>query len=278
MKNEFITSNELFRDIKAREIYNIDYYKNLNQVQKDDVFNSAESNYKYIKNKLESAIGSLGLEISKYKNNRNQWKIPAEEEELFIRAYVESTSPAGKKLRGIKKGELDISEIHKEIKSMKELIDKKDVIEDSEDAKGYLEYITNFKILEKVNEIKQPINQIILENMENILNWEKYKHRLLNIDDAVYLIDFYKDLIERTTKMWNGIIDIFSEIRDSENEVSSYTYSNLEIEYIESETILTEAIKEYNQRISNSKLKKEYSEDELKSVKEVLESYLKATR
>lgn len=278
MKNEIITSKGLFRDIKAREIYNIDYYKNLNQVQKDDVLNSVEGNYKYMKNKLNSAVGSLGLEINKYKNNRNQWNIPVEEEELFIRAYVESTSPAGKKLRGIKKDELDISEIHKEIKSMEELFDKKYGIGNSEDAKGFLEYTTNYKILEKVNEIKQPINLMILENMENILNWEEYKHRLLNIDDAVYLIDFYKDLIERTTKMWNGIVDIFSEIRDSENELNSYDDSNSEIEDTESKTILAEAINVYNQRISNSKLKKEYTEDELKAVKEVLESYLKARK
>lgn len=46
MEKKFLTSKELFRDIKAREIYKIEYYKDLNQEQKDDVLYFIEGNYK----------------------------------------------------------------------------------------------------------------------------------------------------------------------------------------------------------------------------------------
>lgn len=304
MEKKFLTSKELFRDIKAREIYKVEYYKDLNQEQKDDVLYFIEGNYKYMKSKLDSAIGSLGLEVDRYKDSKNQWKIPIEEEELFIRAFIESTSTAGKKLRGIKKDELDISEIRKEIKSMEELIDKKYGAGNAEDVKAFLDYTTNYRILEKINQVKEPINKMILENMENILNGRKDKNiikdtedlfdfgednlRFLNIDDAVYLLDYYKELIENTTKMWNSIVDIFSEIRDSENEVID---ENVKIKCAESETVLTDAIKIYNKRLRSPKLEdkqidrssirktnKEYTDEEMKAVKEVLESYLKAGR
>lgn len=255
-----------------------------------------------MKSKLDSAIDSLGLEVDRYKDSKNQWKIPIEEKELFIRAYNESTSPAGKKLRGVKKDELNISEIHKEIKSMEELIDKTYSSDDAQEVKGYLEYTTNFKILEKISQVKEPINKMIIENMENILNGRKDKKiiedtenlfdwgednlRFLNIDEAVYLLDYYKELIENTTKMWNSIVDIFCEIRNSENEV---TDENDKVKCAESETVLTEAIKIYNKRLRSPKLEdkqidrnsirktnKEHTDEEMKAVKEVLESYLKA--
>ncbi|WP_238904424.1 hypothetical protein [Clostridium sp. YIM B02506] len=302
MEKKFLTSKELFRDIKAREIYKIEYYKDLNQEQKDDVLYFIEGNYKHMKSKLDSAIDSLGLEVDRYKDSKNQWKIPIEEKELFIRAYNESTSPAGKKLRGVKKDELNISEIHKEIKSMEELIDKTYSSDDAQEVKGYLEYTTNFKILEKISQVKEPINKMIIENMENILNGRKDKKiiedtenlfdwgednlRFLNIDEAVYLLDYYKELIENTTKMWNSIVDIFCEIRNSENEV---TDENDKVKCAESETVLTEAIKIYNKRLRSPKLEdkqidrnsirktnKEHTDEEMKAVKEVLESYLKA--
>lgn len=302
MEKKFLTSKELFRDIKAREIYKVEYYKDLNQEQKDDVVYFIEGNYKHMKSKLDSAIASLGLEVDRYKDSRNQWKIPIEEEELFIRAYNESISPAGKKLRGIKKDELDISEIHIEIKSMEELIDKKYGAGNAEDVKVFLDYTTNYRILDKINQVKEPINKMILENMENILNGRKDKKiiedtenlfdfgednlRFLNIDEAVYLLDYYKELIENTTKMWNSIVDIFCEIRNSENEV---TDENDKVKCAESETVLTEAIKIYNKRLRSPKLEdkqidrnsirkenKEYTDEEMKAVKEVLESYLKA--
>lgn len=289
MEKKFLTSTDLYRDIRTREIYNKDFYNNLNLVEKADVDILVDNTKKAMNGKLENAIGSLGLEITKYKDGRNKWKIPIEEEELFIRAYNESTSPAGKKLRGIKKDELDISEIEKEIKSMEELIDKTYSEDDAQDVKGYLEYTTNLKILEKISQIKEPINEMILSNMENILNWEEHKHRLLNIDDAIYLIDYYKELIENTTKMWNSIIDIFCEVRDSENEVIDYINEDVKFQYDESEKILAQAIKIYNKRLRSPKLKdrtidrnsirktnKEYTAEEMKAVKEVLESYLKA--
>ena len=304
MSKKFLTSKDLFRDIKAREIYNVEYYKDLSQEHKDDVFNSVEGNYKYMKSKLDSAIGSLGLEIDKYKDSKNQWKIPIVEEELFIRAYTESTSRAGRKLRGVKKDELNISEIHKEIKSMEELIDKKYGAGNAEDVKAFLDYTTNYRILEKINQVKEPINKMILENMENILNGRKDKKiiedtenlfdfgednlRFLNIDDAIYLLDYYKELIENTTKMWNSIVDMFCGIRESENEVID---EDVKIKYAESETVLTEAIKIYNKRLRSPKLEdkqidrnsirktnKEYTDEEMKAVKEVLESHLKAGR
>lgn len=303
MEKKFLTSKDLFRDIKAREIYNVKYYKDLSQEQKDDVLYFIEGNYKHMKSKLDSAIGSLGLEVDRYKDSKNQWKIPIEEDELFIRAYTESTSPAGKKLRGIKKDELDISEIHKEIKSMEELIDKKYGAGNEEEVKAFLDYTTNYRILEKIKQVKEPINKMILENMENILNGRKDKKiiedtenlfdwgednlRFLNIDDAVYLLDYYKELIENTTKMWNSIVDIFSEIRNSENEVIKYINDGTEIKYDGSDIVLTEAIKIYNKRLRslklednqegrNTKINKEYTDEEMKAVKEVLESYLKA--
>lgn len=267
MEKKFLTSKELFRDIRTREIYKKDFYDNLRLEEKADVDNLVENTKKAMNEKLESAIGSLGLEISKYKDSRNKWKIPIEEEELFIRVFIESTSPAGKKLRGIKKDELDIIEIHNEIKSMEELIDKKYGDGNAEDVKSFLDYTTNYRILEKINQVKEPINKMILENMENILNGREDKKiiedtenlfnfgegnlRFLNIDDAVYLLDYYKELIENTTKMWNSIVDIFCEIRNSENEVID---ENVKIKCAESETVLTEAIKIYNKRLRSPKL------------------------
>lgn len=194
---------------------------------------------------------------------------------------------------------MDISEIQNEIESIEELIDKKYGADKAEDIKGYLEYTTNFKILEKISQVKEAINQMILSNMENILNgrkdkkiiedtenlfdWGENNLRFLNIDEAVYLLDYYKELIENTTEMWNSIVDIFCEIRNSENEV---TDENDKVKCAESEIVLTEAIKVYNERLRSLKLEdkqidrnsirktnKEYTDEEMKAVKEVLESY-----
>lgn len=278
MKKSHLTSTDLFRDIKAREIYNVDFYENLKFEHKGDVDIIISNTRKFMNNKLENCIVSLGVDSHRFKDDRGRWSIPIEEEEYIIRAYIQSTSPAGKKLRGIKKGELEINEIHEEIKSMEELIDKKYDEEESEKLKGALEYTTNYKILEKISQVKEPINQMILESMEHIVHIKEDEYRWLNMDDAVYLIEFYHDLIERTTKMWHGIIDTFAEIRNSENELGINTDESLKDNYEKSEIILEEAIKEYNQKMSKENKREKFTEEQMKAVKEVLESFFKARK
>ncbi|SET51559.1 hypothetical protein SAMN05660297_02628 [Natronincola peptidivorans] len=245
-----------------------------------------ENYYNKEKDKFKDILTCIGVDPKTLKELDSEgFGIPSSEKNVVKKLISQYTEKNMKFIRKQDFKNVSLDFLKEVISSVESILRKK--LEKDKYTKEINRMLTvsTYPVSESVEDIKKQALDIIIDDIEKLQGIENvFKGPNLSFVDKVNLLNYYKLLLQSTSKQWNTVVDIFVENRQEEiyNSVESDYKEGLSEEEAEKKFpefvkdsifALKEAIKEYEDELErpNSTTVSELKDEKLKKVKEAID-------